>query len=660
MTTWLKILKFSYFILILFISSFYGKVSGSAHSSTESLISKNMKIHAIYQPTFGLKVGTVSLVQGLAIVYHEKSDVGYHVKKNIPLYYKDTIITSESSRIQIFLNNGSIINMASNTKLTLFNYIADSSNNTATSYLTVYSGKIRTKFSNNNNFKYQITMLKTNTVVVKAFPSDFLINTNMEQTEIISLSYANMQISPIETPNNIKTIDSSYMQIIVQSNQLIKYISLPYDIMTINNLINKCMPLPLKKFQTNHQEKYNAKQVTLSDISVEKKSNGYQLLQSGKIDDAVVALESVLKKEPGDPYSILYLGLAYLYQKKFEKALNIWQKFRDKKQPYVEQEIQRELTLLQYKVSYQIAEKALNKEINLGKPAQNTIAVCYYEDLSPNKTLRPFQKAMTLMLISNLSKIKNLQVVERLQLQALLDELRLSKSHIVDKNNSIRIGYLLGAENLVVGTLVSGSIRVTTCLTSVSEQNVISTMSDTVDRDQFFKLPMIITLRIVSILSLDLSQDDIKSISEPQTKIYEAFVDFSRGLDAMDSGNWKMSRYYFNRALQADPNFSMAKTKRDSCPLPSTPNIESIKRMTPSQFIKLVGNAVIKSIVQQREMDGYISYEKENEIKEIKELMKDQSEEKFEEDTINIIETHQENETKIIPGISNFPKPPEF
>ena len=58
----------------------------------------------------------------------------------------------------------------------------------------------------------------------------------------------------------------------------------------------------------------------------------------------------------------------------------------------------------------------------------NTVAVLYFLDRTGKPDLDPLQKGLTVMLITDLSKVKSLTVVERVRLQAVAEELKLGVS----------------------------------------------------------------------------------------------------------------------------------------------------------------------------------------------------------------------------------------
>ena len=70
------------------------------------------------------------------------------------------------------------------------------------------------------------------------------------------------------------------------------------------------------------------------------------------------------------------------------------------------------------------ARKAVEGERELkAPPGRNTLAVLYFKNQTGQPEIDPLQKGIALLLITDLSKVKSLQVVERAQLQALVEEL---------------------------------------------------------------------------------------------------------------------------------------------------------------------------------------------------------------------------------------------
>ncbi len=352
------------------------------------------------------------------------------------------------------------------------------------------------------------------------------------------------------------------------------------------------------KSTTNKTGFYNDGYLSADPGSGSLKSKmGFWYLKTGRIDEAISEFETALKKEPGEPLSTYYLGLAYLNKGDFEKAIRILQSYRNRAYPQVEEEIGRQLTLLQIANNRRIAAKALAEEDKLMavKPDPNTVAVCYFQDISPDNSLQPFQKAIAAMVISDLTKIKSIRVVERIRLQALLEEMRLGQTGIVDLNTAPKIGKLLGAENVMVGSLSLGSIRAVAALASSGGGSVKGNSSVSVDNDKFFELPMAIVRDTVNIMGISLTDEEKKATGVPHTKAYNAVVSYGKALDALDAGKWKEANDYFNLALKEDPAFDLAIQGADTCPSADSPSVNSISGASGPNLSAKIEAAVSKA-----------------------------------------------------------------
>lgn len=328
---------------------------------------------------------------------------------------------------------------------------------------------------------------------------------------------------------------------------------------------------------------------------------GFAYLKTGRYEQAIAAFNTVLNARPGDSYAVLYLGMTYLHKEQYTKAVEIWQTYRNQELPAVETEIKRLMTLALIAGSRRQAHKAVAEEGKLKTimPSENNIAVCYYQDLSPDKSMLAFQKGLAAMVISDMSKIKSLNVIERLRLQALLEEMKLGKTGIVDERTAPRAGRLVGADKLVVGNLSLG-INAATSLVSTSAENIMGSAVCTEKREDFFKLPCCIIKGAAAILEVDLTKQPEK-ICVVHTENYDAFIYFGNGLHEMDLGNWKQARDYFTEALKLDPRFELAKYWLDACPSPASPSIESITDMSGSELASYMETVVASAEAEAQE-----------------------------------------------------------
>jgi tetratricopeptide (TPR) repeat protein len=299
--------------------------------------------------------------------------------------------------------------------------------------------------------------------------------------------------------------------------------------------------------------------------------------------------------------------MAYLHKDQFFKAVETWQTYRNEKLPEVEMEIKRLKTLALIAGSRRQAKKALagEKTLAAGTPNGNTIAVCYYQDLSPDKSMLAFQKGLAAMVITDMSKITSLNVIERLRLQALLEEMKLGKTGIVDDRTAPRAGRLIGADKLVVGNLSLG-IDAATSLVSASTENILGSGVCTEKREDFFKLPCCIIRGAAQTLGIDLEKQPEK-ICVVHTENYDAFIYFGKGLHEMDLGNWQTARNFFKEALKLDPRFDLAMYWLGACPSSASPSIEAMETMSGSELASHMETVITNTEQQAQEAKASIS-----------------------------------------------------
>jgi tetratricopeptide (TPR) repeat protein len=341
---------------------------------------------------------------------------------------------------------------------------------------------------------------------------------------------------------------------------------------------------------------------------------GKAYLHTEDLDLAIDSLEKVQQIKPKEPRSTLFLGLAYIGKEQYEKAIATWEGYKSDNL-IITAEIKKQLTLLKITYSRKIAQKALIEEKKLAtiKPEKNTFAVCYYADASPNNSFRAFQKALAAMVISDLAKIDSISIVERIKLQSLFLEMELGQIGIVDPSTAPRVGHLIGAENLVVGTLSSGSIRTDTSLASTSTGEVVGNAATIVKEDDFFKLPKEIAINVAKLAGIKLTGAQLVRLGEDHTKNYDAAISYGNALIALDSDNWKDAREFFEKALAADPQWILALEGYQSCPPDSSPTIPQFLVMPPLSMMKTYLAVVDNAIRNQADEDK----RKEAEMKEL-------------------------------------------
>lgn len=209
----------------------------------------------------------------------------------------------------------------------------------------------------------------------------------------------------------------------------------------------------------------------------------------------------------------------------------------------------------------QWAKDAVAQEQSI-TPAPNTVAVLYFHNRSNNPQLDPLQKGFAFLLMTDLATVENIRLVERVKLQALVEELDLGASGLVEKDTAPRVGKLLGASYLVGGDLQGGKaseLGVQSDLLQVKDQNSLGKPSAEGQLDQVFDLEKQILFGLIDLLKVKLTPQQKERLKKPLTTNYQAFVSLCQGLEASDRGNYSGAAADYQRALTLDPQFQPAK-----------------------------------------------------------------------------------------------------
>jgi hypothetical protein len=90
-----------------------------------------------------------------------------------------------------------------------------------------------------------------------------------------------------------------------------------------------------------------------------------------------------------------------------------------------------------------------------------------------------------------------------------------------------------------------------------------------------------------------------KQFSQYHTKSLKAVTYFGQGLGALDVGNWREARQFFDRAVKEDPSFKLAVLYRDASPSATAPSPAEISTMTDTEISEQTDGIVSKAMALQ-------------------------------------------------------------
>jgi TolB-like protein len=280
--------------------------------------------------------------------------------------------------------------------------------------------------------------------------------------------------------------------------------------------------------------------------------------------EAVAALEKAHRLDPDSLRAAPNLGLAYMMTGENGKAVSTWQAYT-KKHPtsWMASRLKKQTTVLLHIDAAKWAKTAARQEEALQPTSidENVLAVTGFGDQGMSEEAKPLRKALAAMIITDLTKVKSVRVVERLKLQKLMDELKFGASGIVDEKTAPRLGRMLGAGKIVTGSMTSvdkDGVRVVRMLRSVSTGKDIGDQDAQGRLNEFFKIQKTLTFGILKNMGIRLSQEEETLVGKYATRSFEAIKNYGAALAAEDRGDWDEASRLYGLCAAADPQSPLA------------------------------------------------------------------------------------------------------
>ena len=209
------------------------------------------------------------------------------------------------------------------------------------------------------------------------------------------------------------------------------------------------------------------------------------------------------------------------------------------------------------------ARQALAQEAHLGTiDSSNSVAVLNFHNKTAQKRLDALQKGLALMLITDLSKVDNLFVIERIKIQALVDEMNFGETGLVDPASAPKVGKFLKAYYVVNGDIKEGSIEelgIGSSVLDVPFENITDLEDAQGNLNQLFQIEKEILFGIIDELKISLSPEKKKELMKPLSYSAAALLALFLGIDYSDKGKYADAAKMYDRALVEDPDLQVAR-----------------------------------------------------------------------------------------------------
>ena len=208
----------------------------------------------------------------------------------------------------------------------------------------------------------------------------------------------------------------------------------------------------------------------------------------------------------------------------------------------------------------QQALRALEQEAELGDPDPQAMAVLSW-DVGASEDLAPLSIGLARLVSSDLIQLRRFRLLERIRLTEILNELELGQTDLVARETAPRLGRLIGAGQLLQGTLAGSPDTPITLSANVTQStgDVVSSETRSSDYQDLLILQKELVLQLVRDLGYELTEAERQTILENGTRSLAAFLAFSRGLHAEALGDYEAAQVHFDEAVALDPEFEDAR-----------------------------------------------------------------------------------------------------
>lgn len=291
---------------------------------------------------------------------------------------------------------------------------------------------------------------------------------------------------------------------------------------------------------------------------------------SRQYNGALEQLRAALETRPEDPKTLYYLGLTEEITGDDNQALERYKKYAriSRVSPYRKRLEGRYRWLTNKRIHTAIKERvAQEDQISDREILSRTVAVFPLNYQGMQERLAPLGRGLSEMIMIDLGRVESLTVVERVRLQALLDELALVEKEVVNPKTAPKMGKILRAAKLVHGSysdLTEKDIRMDIAAWDIKTGKFPDARSGQDLIDNIFQLEKRLVFDVIADLGIELTEAQRRKIQFVPTRNLEAFLAYSLGLQEEDGGRYRNAATHYQAALRLDPNFTLAKLRAEA------------------------------------------------------------------------------------------------
>lgn len=291
-------------------------------------------------------------------------------------------------------------------------------------------------------------------------------------------------------------------------------------------------------------------------------------LKKNNYEEAEKNLKTAFYLDKNDGETLFYIGMLYEKMNDYDKALTFYGRYTSLGffDDEIIEKIKGRIELISRKRMEMEVKSILQNENSIANDTlmDNTLAVLYFQNIGNDKQLNALQKGLAEMLITDLSQVKSLKIVERLKLQMLINEMKLDSSSLFDQKNAPRFGKLLAVKNLIKGSyfdIDNKKLSIDASVINVPNGSFKQSKEVTGNISDYFKMQKDLVFNILDEIGVIPTTEEREKIKAIPTESFIAFLKYCRGLELEDQGEYFEAADQFRNAVEIDPSFNLARVK---------------------------------------------------------------------------------------------------
>ncbi|MBN1205044.1 MAG: hypothetical protein JXB05_08995 [Myxococcaceae bacterium] len=194
--------------------------------------------------------------------------------------------------------------------------------------------------------------------------------------------------------------------------------------------------------------------------------------------------------------------------------------------------------------------------------SKRVVAVLYFDNNTGDPSLNVLQKGFADMMVTDLSAVEQLQLVEREKLQQIIEEQKLQQSKYFDAKTAVRLGQLVGARYAVTGSFqaVDPQLRIDIKLLDIRTGAVVVADKVTGLKNKLFELQQHLVNKFIAGLQLTLeAAPRLKSRAPDMATL----LSYSKGIDLADQGKLQEASQQLAAVVSKAPTFLLARERHE-------------------------------------------------------------------------------------------------